>query len=80
MKPEAYIRSLRELNIFLKEHPEQRKVYRDININKEILKAKYQLIQNEQKEIKISKKEEYTYVQNRQIFDDFIPASSTPFI
>lgn len=80
MKPESYIESLQGLKAFLKIHPEQRKVYRDININEEILKAKYQLIQNEQKEIKISKKEEYTYVQNRQIFDDFIPASSTPFI
>ena len=80
MKPEAYIRSWRELNIFLKEHPEQKKIYRDININKEILKAKYQLIQNEQKEIKISQKEENIYVQNRQIYDDFILASSTPFI
>ena len=80
MTPESYIESLQGLKIFLKIHPEQRKVYRDINIDKEILKAKYQLIQNEQKEIKISKKEEYTYVQNRQIYDDFIPASSTPFV
>lgn len=80
MTPESYIESLQGLKIFLKIHPVQRKVYRDININEEILKAKYQLIQNEQKEIKISKKEEYTYVQNRQVYDDFILASSTPFI
>lgn len=80
MKPESYIESLQGLKVFLKIHPEQRKVYRDININKEILKAKYQLIQNEQKEMKIRKKEENIHVQNRQIFDDFIPASSTPFI
>ena len=68
MKPEAYIRSLRELNIFLKEHPEQRKVYRDININKEILKAKYQLIQNEQKEMKIRKKEKIKGGERRKNF------------
>lgn len=80
MKSESYIKSLQKLNIFLKEHPEQKKIYRDININKEILKAKYQLIQNEQKETKISQKEENVYVQNRQVYDDFIPASSTPFI
>lgn len=80
MKPEAYVRSLRELNIFLKEHPEQKKIYCDININKEFLKAKYQSMKNELKEIKISQKEENIYVQNRQVFDDFIPASSTPFI
>lgn len=54
MTPESYIESLQGLKIFLKIHPEQRKVYRDININEEILKAKYQLIQNEQKEIKIN--------------------------
>lgn len=80
MKPEAYIKSLRELNAFLKEHPEQKIIYCDININKEILKAKYELIQNELSETFIRKKEENRYVQNRQIYDDFIPASSTPFV
>lgn len=80
MKSEVYIKSLRELNAFLKEHPEQKIIYRDININKEILRAKYELIQNEVNETLIQKKEENRYVQNRQIHDDFILASSTPFV
>lgn len=65
MKSEVYIKSLRELNAFLKEHPEQKIIYRDININKEILRAKYELIQNEVNETLIQKKEENRYVQNR---------------
>lgn len=56
MKSEVYIKSLRELNAFLKEHPEQKIIYRDININKEILRAKYELIQNEVNETLIQKK------------------------
>lgn len=56
MKPEVYIKSLRELNAFLKEHPEQKIIYCDININKEILRAKYELIQNEVNETLIQKK------------------------
>ena len=56
MKPEAYIKSLRELNAFLKEHPDQKIIYCDINIIKEILKAKYELIQNELSDTFIRKK------------------------
>lgn len=38
-----YIRRLKDLRRFLLEHPEQRKVYSDINIDMEIMKTKHQI-------------------------------------
>ena len=50
MKPELYLQRLRELRNFLKENPQQKPVYSDINIDYEILKTKHKIHESEEKE------------------------------
>lgn len=69
MKPELYIKRLRELRYFLTEHPEQRPVYSDINIDYEILKTKHKIHESEEKE----------NAYYRQYDSDFVPADRIPF-
>lgn len=65
-----YLHQLRELKAFLKEHPEVKSVYRDINIDFLILQSKRKIMYEEENEIE----------QDRQISNDFIPAVGVPFL
>lgn len=65
-----YLQQLRELKAFLKEHPEVKSVYRDINIDFLILQTKRKIMYEEENEIE----------QDRQISNDFIPAVGVPFL
>lgn len=65
-----YLQQLRELKAFLKEHPEVKTVYRDINIDFLILQTKRKIMYEEENEIE----------QDRQISNDFIPAVGVPFL
>ena len=65
-----YLHQLRELKAFLKEHPEVKSVYRDINIDFLILQTKRKIMYEEENEIE----------QDRQISNDFIPAVGVPFL
>ena len=65
-----YLQQLRELKSFLKEHPEVKSVYRDINIDFLILQTKRKIMYEEENEIE----------QDRQISNDFIPAVGVPFL
>lgn len=65
-----YLQQLRELKAFLKEHPEAKSVYRDINIDFLILQTKRKIMYEEENEIE----------QDRQISNDFIPAVGVPFL
>lgn len=69
LSSKKYLQQLRDLKAFLKEHPEVKTVYRDINIDFLILQTKRKIMYEEEKEIE----------ENRQIYDDFIPADRIPF-
>lgn len=69
MKQKTFLEKLYELKSFLKEHPEQRIVYSDINVDFLIMKTKREMYEREEQE----------YEQDRQCTDDFIPASGVPF-
>ena len=69
MKQKTFLEKLYELKAFLKEHPEQRIVYSDINVDFLIMKTKREMYE----------REEQDYEQDRQCIDDFIPASGVPF-
>ena len=70
MKPELFLERLYELKRFLKEHPEQRIIYSDIPVDFLIMKTKKEIYEKENNENEI---------QNRQVYDDFIPATGVPF-
>ena len=55
---------------YLKEHPEVKSVYRDINIDFLILQTTRKIMYEEENEIE----------QDRQISNDFIPAVGVPFL
>lgn len=65
-----YLQQLRELKAFLKEHPEVKTVYRDINIDFLILQTKRKIMYEE--EIKIE--------EDRQTCNEFVPATGVPFL
>lgn len=65
-----YLQQLRELKAFLKEHPEVKSVYRDINIDFLILQTKRKIMYEEEQELE----------ENRPHCDDFIPATGVPFL
>lgn len=65
-----YLQQLRELKVFLKEHPEVKTVYRDINIDFLILQTKRKIMYEE--EIKIE--------EDRQTCNEFVPATGVPFL
>ena len=69
MKQKTFLEKLYELKSFLKEHPEQRIVYSDINVDFLIMKTKREM----------SEREEQEHEQDRQCTDDFMPASGVPF-
>ena len=69
MKPELYLQRLRDLRNFLKENPQQKPVYSDVNIDYEILKTKQRIWESEEKE----------NAHNRQYDSDFVPANRIPF-
>lgn len=69
MKPELYLQRLRELRNFLKENPQQKPVYSDINIDMEILRTKQRIWESEVNE----------NAYNRQYDSDFVPADRIPF-
>lgn len=69
MKQKTFLEKLYELKAFLKEHPEQRIVYSDINVDSLIMKTKREMYEREEQE----------HEQDRQCTDDFIPASGVPF-
>ena len=64
-----YLHELRELKAFLKEHPEVKSVYRDINIDFLILQTKRKIMYEEETKIE----------EDRQTSNDFIPAIGVPF-
>ena len=47
MTKQRYLKALLELKNFLKEHSEQRKVYSDIHLEDEILRIRYEIIEEE---------------------------------
>ncbi len=65
-----YLHELKELKAFLKEHPEVKSVYRDINIDFLILQTKRKIMYEE--EIKIE--------EDRQTCNEFVPATGIPFL
>lgn len=69
MKQKTFLEKLYELKAFLKEHPEQRIVYSDINVDFLIMKTKREMHEREEQE----------HEQDRQCTDDFMPASGVPF-
>lgn len=69
MRQKTFLEKLYELKAFLKEHPEQRIVYSDINVDFLIMKTKREMYEREEQE----------HEQDRQYTDDFIPASGVPF-
>lgn len=69
MKQKTFLEKLYELKAYLKEHPEQRIIYRDINVDYLIMKTKKEMWEREEQE----------HEQDRQCTDDFIPASGVPF-
>lgn len=69
MKPELYLQRLRDLRNFLKENPQQKPVYSDVNIDYEILKTKQRIWESEEKE----------NAQYRQYDSDFVSADRIPF-
>lgn len=69
MRQKTFLEKLYELKAFLKEHPEQRIVYCDINVDFLIMKEKREMYEREEQE----------HEQDRQCTDDFIPASGVPF-
>lgn len=69
MKPELYLQRLRDLRNFLKENPQQKLVYSDVNIDYEILKTKQRIWESEEKE----------NAQYGQYDSDFVPANRIPF-
>lgn len=69
MKQKTFLEKLYELKAFLKEHPEQRIVYSDINVDFLIMKTKREMYESEEQE----------HEQYRQCTDDFMPASGVPF-
>ena len=64
-----YLQQLRELKAFLKEHPEVKTVYRDINIDFLILQTKRKIMYEEETKIE----------ENRPSCNDFVPAIGVPF-
>ena len=69
MKPELYLQRLRDLRNFLKENPQQKPVYSDVNIDYEILKTKQRIWESEDNE----------NAHNRQYDSNFVPADRIPF-
>lgn len=70
MKPELFLERLYELKRFLKEQPEQCIIYSDIPLDFLIMKTKKEIYEKENNKSEI---------QNRQFYDDFIPATGVPF-
>lgn len=70
MKPELFLKRLYELKSFLKEHPEQRIIYSDIPVDFLIMKTKKEIYEKENDE---------NEVQDRQVYNDFMPATGVPF-
>ena len=70
MKPELFLERLYELKRFLKEHPEQRIIYRDIPVDFLIMKTKKEIYEKENDE---------DVLQDRQVYDEFVPATGVPF-
>lgn len=70
MKPELFLQRLYVLKRFLKEHPEQRIIYSDIPVDFLIMKTKKEIYEKEN---------ENNDVQDRQVYDDFVPATGVPF-
>lgn len=68
MSPELFLQRLYELKQFLKENPERRPVYADVPVDF--------LINDTLKKLSERKKDN---VQDRPLFDDFIPATDIPF-
>lgn len=69
MKQKTFLEKLYELKAYLKEHPEQRIIYSDINVDYLIMKTKKEMWE----------REELEHEQDRQCTDDFMPASGVPF-
>ena len=70
MKQKTFFRkTVMSLKHSSKEHPEQRIVYSDINVDSLIMKTKREMYEREEQE----------HEQDRQCTDDFIPASGVPF-
>lgn len=70
MDKKVYLSYLLELKEFLKDHPEQTKVYSDINLSRTILTVKYEIM----------KEEEKAHVQDRLYTDGFETADFNPFL
>lgn len=69
MKQKTFLEKLYELKVFLKERPEQRIVYSDINVDFLIMKTKREMYEREEQE----------HEQDRQCTDDFMPTGGVPF-
>ena len=69
MKQKTFLEKLYVLKAFLKEHPEQRIIYSDINVDFLIMNTKREMYEREEQE----------HEQDRYCTDDFIPASGVPF-
>lgn len=70
MDEKEYLKKLQDLKKFLKEHPEQYKVYRDIHIDSLILETKH----------RIFSKEGNINAQDRLLPDGFAETVFNPFL
>lgn len=68
MEKQDYLNRLRQLKQFLKENPEQRRVYSDLHVDQQILKTKHAIM------------EEENNVEDRQFSNDFTETSFNPFL
>lgn len=68
MDKQDYLNRLRQLKHFLKENPEQKRVYSDLHVDQQILKTKHAIM------------EEENNVENRQLSNDFTETLFNPFL
>lgn len=68
MDKQDYLNRLMQLKQFLKQNPEQKRVYSDLHVDQQILKTKYAIM------------EEENNVENRQFSNDFTETLFNPFL
>lgn len=75
-----YIRRLKDLRRFLYEHPEQRIVYRDINIDYEIMKTKHEIfLEKDRHDTEISMQAAGKFSSPSAFGDGFVKTAENPF-
>lgn len=74
MTVQSYLNRLIHLKLYLKEHPEFRKIYSDINIDMEIARTKHELYKTDD-----TKEETDSIDQQISYTADFVSCNDSPF-